>query len=136
MSEINVNNEKNTGKPFYSNAGLKDLIGRPEVQNAIKGSIDIPSDFWVKKVGKSSAEYHTQKIEGLSGTTFENAVSVKCTIYDETNTHFLDPVEAINKRYRITDYALGLEANMNGREFQGYSATGLKLIVYKLEKVK
>lgn len=75
----------------------------------------------------------TQKIEAISGTTIENAFSCELTLF---NTKDLDPVEAVNKKYRIADYTFALEANMSGGKFGGYAATGLKLMVTKLEEVK
>ena len=57
-------------------------------------------------------------------------------IYDETDKQFLDPVHAINKKYKIVEYELAMNSNMVGKNFQGYSATGLKLLIKKLEEVK
>lgn len=68
----------------------------------------------------------------MSGTTIEDAVSHELTLF---NTE-LDPVEAVNKKYRIIEYVFALEANMNAGKFGGYAAKGLKLMVTKLEEVK
>lgn len=123
-------------KTYYTDARVKELLTQPEIQAAMRTHIDVPTLVIVKKVGKPSMEHHTQRVEGMAGTTLEDAVTINFTITDESHTNFLDPVQAINKKYRIIDYTLGLEANMSGKNFQGYSAVGLKLTVAKLEEVK
>lgn len=137
MSETNVNNGKTIESiPDFSHVSVKETLAKPEVQAVLKKSLNIPQNYVIKKVSKPSTEFHTQKIDALIGTTLEDAQSVKFTILDETDKQFLDPVQAINKKYQIIDYALGLEANMEGKNFQGYSAKGFKLTVYKLEEIK
>ena len=123
-------------KTFYTDAKVKELLAQPDIQAAMRNYISVPDNIVIKKVGKASTEHHTQRIEYMAGETIMDALHGQGTITDDTHTQFLDPVNAINKRYRIADYNLALEANMSGREFQGYSATGLKLNIKKLEEVK
>lgn len=137
MDINNVNNGKTTEKLInFFDLSVKSLIAEPDVQAALKKHIFVDKRLIVKKVNKPSTEYHTQKIEGIIGSTLEDATAIKFTIFDEKDTYFLDPVESINKKYQIIDYNLGLEANMSGKDFKGYSATSLKLIVTKIEEVK
>lgn len=138
MSEANVNNSKTVESiPDFSHVSVKETLAKPEVQDVLKKSLNIPQNYFIKKVSKPSTEFHTQKIDALTGTTLEDAQSVKFTIFDETGKQFLDPVQAINKKYQIIDYVIGLEANIDkDKKFQGYSATGFKLTVHKLEEVK
>lgn len=137
MKEINDKAiETTTEKILYPNAKVKELLAKPDIQAAMRNHIDVPQFLIVKKVGKPSTEHHTQRVEGIAGTSIENAVAINFTILDESHRIFIDPVKSINKKYRIIDYTLGLDANMSGKSFQGYSATGLKLIVTKIEEVK
>lgn len=137
MSETNVNNGKTveTKIDFFC-ASVKETLAKPDIQAALKKHLNVPENLLIKKISKPAMDYHTQKVASLAGTTLEDAQSVNFTILDETHRQFLDPVQAMNKRYRIIDYAIGLEANMDKKSFLGYSATGFKLIVYKLEEVK
>lgn len=119
-----------------ANVRVKELLAEEDVQKAILERVNVPKELFIKKVKKSfqpeGAKDKTQKIEVMSGTTLADAVTFELTLL---NTE-LDPVEAINKKYRIIDYALALEANMKERKFVGYAATGMKLMVTKLEEVK
>ena len=123
-------------KTSYPDVSVKGLIAQKEVQEAFRRYISIPDKFTVKKLKEpfknKETKEKTQKIEVMSGTTIEDAAAYEMTLL---NTE-LDPVKAVNKKYRIIDYAFALEANMSGGKFGGYSATGLKLIVTKLEEVK
>ncbi len=123
-------------KTHYENAKVKELLAKPDIQAAMRNYISVPDIVIIKKVGKASMEHHTQRIEYMAGETIMDAIHGQATITDDTHTQFVDPVNAINKRYRIVDYALALEANMSGKNFEGYSATGLKLNIKKLEEVK
>lgn len=123
-------------KTFYTDAKVKELLAQPDIQAAMRTYISVPEIVIIKKVGKASTEHHTQKIEYMAGETIMDAIHGQATITDDTHTQFIDPVNAINKKYRIVDYAFALEANMSGKDFQGYSATGLKLNIKKLEEVK
>lgn len=122
-------------KPSFQDAKVKDTLTNPEIQRVLKQMLEVPEIVIVKKLGNASPEHHTQKVEAMCGKTIEDAFAIKFTISDETRTYFLDPVKAINKKYRIIDYTLGLEANMSGKDFKGYSAVGFKLIVNKIEGV-
>lgn len=124
-------------KNNFWDVSIKELTATPEVQKAFECRVDVPKVFIVKKV-KSPFENketkdRTQKIEVMCGTTIEDAVTFELTLF---NTPELDPKEAINKKYRIIDYKLTLNANMKEKQFAGYAATGLKLVVTKLEAVK
>lgn len=130
------NTVKAVEKTYYTDAKVKELLAKPDIQAAMRNYISVPDIVIIKKVGKASMEHHTQRIEYMAGETIMDAIHGQATITDDTHTQFLDPVRAINKKYRIADYNLALEANMSGRDFQGYSATGLKLVITKLEEVK
>lgn len=123
-------------RPLYSAVSVKGTIAEEKVQKAIRECVSIPKAVIVKEVRKSykpeGTDTATQKIKVMSGTTIENAASHELTLVGIE----LDPVEAVNKKYRIVDYTLGLEANMSAGRFNGYSATGLKLMVTKLEEIK
>lgn len=123
-------------KTSYPDVSLKGLIAEKEVQEAFRHYVSIPDKFTVKKLKNpfenKETKDKTQKIEVMSGTTIEDAAAYEMTLL---NTE-LDPVKAVNKKYRIIDYTFALEANMSGGKFGGYAATGLKLVVTKLEEVK
>lgn len=123
-------------KSNFWDMSIKELIAKPEVQEAIQRYVTVPKVVTVKKLKKpfknEETKATTQKIEAMSGTTLEDAVSLELTLL---NTE-LDPVEAVNKKYRIIDYTFALDANMSSGKFSGYAATGLKLIVTRLEEVK
>lgn len=125
-----------TVKLNFMDVSIKELIAKEDVQKAIKRYVTVPGVVTVKKLRKAfkseEAKTTTQKIEVLSGTTIEDAVFLELTLL---NTE-LDPVEAVNKKYRIVDCMFSLEANMSGGKFGGYAAKGLKLMVTKLEEVK
>lgn len=123
-------------KSNFRDMSIKELIAKPEVQKTIQRYVTVPKVVTVKKLKKpfknEETKATTQKIEAMSGTTLEDAVSLELTLL---NTE-LDPVEAVNKKYRIIDYTFALDANMSSGKFSGYAATGLKLIVTRLEEVK
>lgn len=123
-------------KPYYPDVKVKGLIAEKGVQEAIRPYVKVPDVVIPKKVKNpfknEETKATTQKIEAMAGTTIENAVPIELTLLGTQ----LDPVEAVNKKYRIIDYTLALEANMSGGRFNGYAATGLKLIVTRLEEVK
>lgn len=131
-----VNGNDLTVKLSFTDVSIKELIAKEDVQKAIRHYIAVPDVVTVKKLRKpfknEEAKTTTQKIGVMSGTTIEDAVSLELTLLDTE----LDPVEAVNKKYRIIDYMFALEANMSAGKFGGYAATGLKLIVTKLEEVK
>lgn len=123
-------------KPNYSDVSIKELIAKLEVQEAIRRYAAVPNVVTVKKLRNpfenEETKTTTQKIEVMSGTTIEDAVSLELTLLDIE----LDPKKAVNKKYRIIDYTFALEANMSKGNFGGYAAKGLKLMVTKLEEVK
>lgn len=119
-----------------STVSIKELFAKPEVQEAIRLHVSVPELVTIKELKNpfenKETKTVTQKIKAMSGTTIEDAVSYELTLLDTA----LDPVAAVNKKYRITDYSFALEANMSGGKFNGYAAKGLKLMVTKLEEVK
>lgn len=123
-------------KKNYQEVSVKELLAMPKVQEAIKQYVAVPEQIWVKRARNPytnpDTKLLTQKIEGLSGTSMMDATAVGFTLVGME----LDGENAINKMYRIVDYTVGLEANMSGGKFGGYSATGLKLLVTKMEEVR
>lgn len=115
---------------------LKGVLEEDEVQKALRRCFPVPNVVTVKKLRNpymnEDTKDTTQKIEVMGGTTLEDAVSFEVTLL---NTE-LDPVAAVNKKYRLVDYKFALIANMSGGKFTGYAAKGLKLMVTRLEEVK
>lgn len=136
MNTTASNEANNSMKTLYSEASIKDLMAAPEVQAALRKYVSLCDNVVVKKLRKAyknpNTKDTTQKVEGLSGKSMEESDIVSFTL---VNTE-LNPEEAINKTYRIVDYTYALEANMKDGNFGGYAATGLKLLVTKLEEVK
>ena len=139
MNENNgkLNNSNSTEKkPLYADVSLKELFAKEEVQNALEKCLNIPKLVIIKKVRKPykspDTGITTQKVEAVSGTSLADMVTANFTLVEIK----IDPVKAINKTYRILECTLGLNANMNGKNFNGYSATGLKLLVTKIEKTE
>lgn len=135
-TESTVTGNVSVVKIHHPDVSIKELIAKEEVQKAFQRYVAVPDTVTIKRL-KSPYENKdtkivTQKIEAMTGTTIEDAVSVELTLLNKT----LDPVEAVNKIYRIIDYTFALEANMKAGKFVGYSAKGLKLMVTKLEEVK
>ncbi len=122
--------------PDCSKVSIKELFAKPEMQEAARRYINIPKVVIVKKLKNpfenKETKTITQKVEVMSGTTIEDAVSHELTLLDTT----LDPVAAVNKKYRIIDYTFTLTADMSTGKFSGYAAKGLKLMVTRLEEVK
>lgn len=131
-----ISENPSDAKPDYSDVSVKELFAIEELQRAVRDYVAVPEVVTVKKLKNpfenKETNTTTQKVEAMSGTTIEDAVSLELTLL---NTK-LDPVEAVNKKYRIVDYTFALEANMSGGKFSGYAAKGLKLMVTKLEEVK
>lgn len=136
IPKINASGDNSAVKTSYSDVSIKELVAKKEVQEAIQRYAAVPENMTIKKIRKAfenkETKTITQKIEAMSGTTIEDAVYFELTLL---NTE-LDPVEAVNKKYRILDYMFALDANMSGGKFNGYAATGLKLMVTRLEEVK
>lgn len=123
-------------KTSFSDVSVKELIAAQEVQEAFRRYVSVPKVVTMKKLRSAfknkETNIKTQKAEAMSGTTLEDAVALNLVLVEME----LDPVEAVNRKYRIIDYTFGLEANMSGGKFNGYAATGLKLMVTDLEEVK
>lgn len=115
---------------------LKGMLEEDEVQKALRRCFPVPDVVIIKKLRNpyknEDTKDTTQKMDVMGGTTIENAVSFEAVLL---NTE-LDPVAAVNKKYRLVDYKFALIANMSGGKFTGYAAKGLKLIVTRLEEVK
>jgi len=130
------NKEETIKKVLYSHASLKDVVAEGVVQKALDECLVVPKTFIVRQAKNpfknKDTKVTTQKVEGVSGTCIEDAVPFKATLVDTE----IDPVEAINKKYRIVEYSFALDAVMDGDKFKGYSATGFKLLITKLEEVK
>lgn len=130
-----INKPASDALPSYAKASVKGTLAKEEVQKALRRCVAIPESVIVKEVRKAykpeGAEAATQKIKVMSGTSIEDAESHELSLVGIE----LDPVKAVNKKYRIVDYTLGLEANMSGGRFGGYAATGFKLMVTRLEEV-
>lgn len=123
-------------KTLFSETSIKELLAKQGVQEAIQRYIHVPEIVTVKKVRKpfenKDTKTKTQKIEVMSGTTIEDAITFELVLVDTE----IDAVAAINKKHRIADYTVSLDANMKERNFLGYAAKGLKLLVSKFEEVK
>lgn len=129
-------------RPWFNDVSIKELISVEEVQEAFRRYVNFPDGtFIVKKAkkaygGTKEIPDKTQKIEVLSGKTLEDAFACELTLL---NTE-IDPIAAINKKYRLIDYKFALTAIMREGEkekkFGGYASSGLRLIVTKLEEVK
>ncbi len=121
---------------LYSSVSIKELMAKAEIQEAIRRYVNVPKVVVVKELRKpfenKETNITTQKVKAMSGTTIEDAATHELTLLGTE----LPPKESVNKKYRIIDYTLGLEANMSAGKFGGYSATGLKLVVTKLEEIK
>jgi len=119
----------------YWELRLKEAMETKEMQEILASLVSVPDVVAVKKVRKpftpEGAEISTQKIEGICGTTIEDASTIELTLVGMEELK----KDAINKKYRIVDYTFALQANMAGGNFSGYAATGLKLMVTKLEEV-
>ena len=137
LKEGIVNND---GKPIvdrihFQHASIKELIAMQDVQAAIRQHVSIPGRVLIKEVRNSYLNKETgittQKVKAVSGTSLLDMVSSELTL---VNTE-LDPVKSINKLYRLVDYTFALDANMDNRQFMGYAAKALRLMVTKLEEI-
>ena len=132
----NIPENSPAAKWNLGDARIKELLSKKEVREAIELYVNVPKEVFIKKVRKAfqldDAKDKTQKVEVMSGTTLEDAVTFEITLL---NTE-IDPIQAMNKKFRIIDYAFAPEANMKEKKFAGYAATGLKLIVTRLEEVR
>lgn len=137
MEKAKSPNESNKTTNF-SNASIKEVIATPVVQSALKTYLREPKEVVIKKVRKpykpKDADENTpatQKVEAICGTSLMDAEAIEMTLVGIK----LDE-QSINHIYRVSEYTYGLIANMVNKNFSGYSATGFKLLVTKLEEVK
>lgn len=139
-ADLNQNNTPNTTveKPLYSKVGIKTLLSDPEIQAVITNKVDVPLVVTIQGVKKPFEDKENkdaptiQKIHAVAGTSFADMLEVDFTLVGTT----VDGEYAIHKQYRLIDYTFALDANMVGRNFAGYSATGLKLLVTRIEEAK
>lgn len=124
-------------KEIFNQTRVKDLIASPKVQEAIKEQISVPKNIIVKQVRNPFTNQETnettQKIHAVAGTSLMDMVELDLTL---VGGQTIDAVEAINKTYQIESFNVALDANMRGGTFNGYSPTGLKLLVTKLTETK
>jgi len=140
ITDINQNNTQKITeeKPLYSKVSIKTLLSDPDVQAVLTKKVTVPLIVTVQSVKKPFEDNDNkdapsiQKIHSVAGTSFFDMLEVDFTLVGEK----LDGEYAIHKQYRLIDYTFALDANMVGRNFAGYSATGLKLLVTKIEEVK
>ena len=120
-------------KQSINEVRVKELLSDEMFQKAIKDLVLVPNIIIIKQVKKpftnEETKITTQKISAVSGTTLQDMVSVDFTLVGVT----IDPIDSINKEFKIIEYSLALEANMRGGNFNGYSATGLKLMISGIE---
>lgn len=139
-TDINQNNTPNTTeeKPLYSKVSVKTLLSDPDVQAVLTKKVAVPLTVTIQSVkkpfeNKDNKDSPTlQKIHAVAGTSFTDMIEVDFVLVGTT----LDGEYAIHKQYRLIDYTFALEANMVGRNFAGYSPTGLKLLVTRIEELK
>lgn len=119
-------------KPKYNEVKVKEVVANPEIQTAIKKTVDVPAKVIIKSVRNpfknDDTNETTQKVHAVAGTSLLDMVEFDFTLVNQT----VDGTEAINKEFQIVDYGFALEANMRGGNFGGYAPTGLKLLVTKL----
>ncbi|MBF2544891.1 hypothetical protein [Listeria seeligeri] len=119
-------------KEKYNAVKIKELVANPEIQTAIKKSVEVPTKVIIKSVRNpfknEETNETTQKIHAVAGTSLVDMVEFDFTLVNQS----VDGTEAINKEFQIVEYGFALEANMRGGNFGGYSPTGLKLLVTKL----
>lgn len=138
--EVNPQNTQKTTeeKPLYSKVSIKTLLSDPDVQAVLTKKVTVPLIVTVQSVKKPFEDKDNkdapsiQKIHSVAGTSFFDMLEVDFTLVGEK----LDAEYAIHKQYRLVDYTFALDANMVGRNFAGYSATGLKLLVTRIEEMK
>lgn len=139
-TDINQNNTPNTTeeKPLYSKVSVKTLLSDPDVQAVLTKKVAVPLTVTIQSVKKPFKDKDNkdaptlQKIHAVAGTSFTDMIEVDFVLVGAT----LDGEYAIHKQYRLIDYTFALEANMVGRNFAGYSPTGLKLLVTRIEELK
>lgn len=125
-------------KPLYSKVSVKTLLSDPDVQAVLTKKVAVPLTVTIQSVKKPFGDKDNkdaptiQKIHSVAGTSFLDMIEVDFVLVGEK----LDGEYAIHKQYKLIDYSLALDANMVGRNFAGYSATGMKLLVTKIEEVK
>lgn len=136
-------NPKNTPqiteeKPLYTKVSVKTLLSDPDIQAVITQKVQVPLVVTIQSVKKPFEDKENkdaptvQKIHSVAGTSFLDMIEVDFTLVGTT----VDAEYAIHRQYRLVDYTFALDANMVGRNFAGYSATGLKLLVTKIEELK
>jgi len=123
-------------KTLFTESSIKELLAAPDVQDALRRHVTVPDSVILKKVRNpfrnEETGMTTQKVEGVSGTSLMDMVNVNFTLVDAK----IDPVDSLNKTFRLAEYSLALDANMAGGRFNGYAAKGLRLLVTRMEEIK
>lgn len=123
-------------KKLHSEIKLKELLANEDVNKAVTGLVHVPDTVLVKEVSNpfvnKETNKSTQRVKAYAGTSMADMFEVEFTLVDIT----IDAKESINKYFRFVEYYFGFIANMSNGNFSGYSATGLKYLVTKIEEVK
>lgn len=136
--EKNMNTTVDNKESSYDDASVKELIADPAIQEILKTRLRVPEKVLIKKVRNAyrpkdadKGTPKTQKIEAVYGTSIMDVKTIEMTLVGiELNE------QSINHFYRIVDFSYGLIANMSNGNFSGYSPTGLRLMVKKLQEIK
>lgn len=120
----------------YMDIKVKEMMAHSSIQEAIKNIVSVPKKIIIKSTRNPFKNEETgettQKVHGVSGTSLTDMVEVDFTLVNQE----IDGTSAINKEFEIIEYGFALEANMRGGNFNGYSPTGLKLLVTKIASAK
>lgn len=124
-------------KPLFSEVKIKEQISNPAVQDALRDKVAVPSVVIIKQVRNpfENQDTHevTQKVHAVAGNSLTDMIELDFTLIGGQT---IDGKSSINKKYKIVGYDFSLNANMRGGNFNGYSATGLKLLVTKIEPIE
>lgn len=124
-------------KPLFTEVKIKDQFTSRAVQRILQDSVTVPTEVIIKQVRSpfENQDTHevTQKVHAVAGNSLTDMVELDFTLIGGQT---IDGKESINKKYKIMDYNFSLNANMRGGNFNGYAATGLKLLVTKIEQIE
>ena len=125
-------------KIALKNVKLKEIIAIIDI-NLISELINIPSQVMLKSVktnyayndGKRTDTVSSQTLTVASGTSLADIEILDVTYIGQPILE--DNITAlIGSMIELSDITLAPIANMRGRDFQGFSATGLKLVVARI----
>ncbi|MGO0154617.1 hypothetical protein ACTL31_03360 [Leuconostoc mesenteroides] len=124
-------------KPLFTEVKIKEQISNPAVQDVLRDTVIVPTVVIVKQVRNpfENQDTHevTQKVHAVAGNSLIDMIELDFTLIGGQT---IDGKNSINKKYKIIDYGLTFNANMHAGNFDGYSATGWKLLVTKIEPVE